>query len=492
MIGVRVLGGYTITRLLGEGGMGAVYAADHPELNKSVAVKILHPRFTQSPSIAERFLAEARAASALDHPNIIDVIDASTLEDGRYYIALEFLRGKTVGEYCKERGGRIQFDQALRILGQTCCGLAAAHFRGIVHRDLKPANLFIAPTELNPLFTKVLDFGIAKLSDPALAGGIETGTNAVAGTPAYMSPEQARGMRDVDHRSDIYSLGVIAYRMITGRLPYKADSPGELVYQQAMSPPPDPESLRQDLPPAWASLIKSSMLSSPHNRPHGADEFALRLAQGLPDGMAILREVAPHFFTPNWIARTRRISGAAVAEALANTAPAITAAPATISTADDKPVKAPQLVTASYDDSEAAHGPPPPVPPPVVPAPQPMTAPSRSRNRLTLFVTAAAVAVVVVVTALAIRASAGGTGEAPIDAPFVDATSEPALAIDAAPTAITVDGAQEMAVDAAQLAVDAGAPTLDEPRERKRPRRRPRPSKKPPKEFDPDAPLGGT
>jgi hypothetical protein len=98
----------------------------------------------------------------------------------------------------------------------------------------------------------------------------------------------------------------------------------------------------------------------------------------------------------------------------------------------------------------------------------------------------------VVVTALAIRASAGGTGEAPIDAPFVDATSEPALAIDAAPTAITVDGAQEMAVDAAQLAVDAGAPTLDEPRERKRPRRRPRPSKKPPKEFDPDAPLGGT
>ncbi len=306
LIGTPVLGGYVITSILGAGGMGSVYLAEHKRIGRKVAVKVLHPHMTSNRDIVARFLAEARAASALDHPNIIEVVDAATLDDGRDYIALEFLKGEALDDYLKARK-QLDLDTALHILVQTCCGLEAAHHRGIIHRDLKPANLFVAPTELDPLRTKVLDFGIAKLTDTVMAGGVETGTNAIAGTPGYMPPEQARGMRDVDHRADLYSLGAVAYRMITGRLPYTGDSLGEIIYQQLAAPPPDVRQLRPDLPDAWAHAIMSCLGSEPDMRPPSARHFALAIASATPGGVELLRRAAPLFFSDPWIERNHAL-----------------------------------------------------------------------------------------------------------------------------------------------------------------------------------------
>ncbi len=281
-IGERVFGGYVVSDKLGEGGMGVVYAIANEALNRKLALKLLLPQWSHAPQIVQRFLAEARAASAIRHPNIIEIIDASQLANGAHYMLMEFLEGDCLEKFLRERGP-VSVDTALIILSQVCSGLQAAHDRGIIHRDLKPANLFVSPTPTNPLFTKILDFGIAKLTDPELAGDLRTMTNTVIGTPSYMSPEQARGAKDIDHRTDIYALAVIAYELLGGALPYAASSLGDLVYKQATAPPRDVRELRADLPPGWSNAIMSALSVDPAERPQSAREFLELLEAATPN-----------------------------------------------------------------------------------------------------------------------------------------------------------------------------------------------------------------
>ncbi len=292
LLGQPLFGGYAVTRQIGRGGMGAVYLAENTHLGKKLAVKVLLPERSVSPHLTARFLAEARAASALRHRNIIDVIDASQLTDGRHYILMEYLEGETLSSFGR-RHGPLPIATALAILCQVCAGLEAAHQRGIIHRDLKPANLFITPRPDHPLLVKILDFGIAKLEDPTLAGDVETRSQTVAGTPAYMSPEQARAMRDVDARTDVYAVAVIAYEMLTASLPYTAGSIGELVHQQSHRVPPSLAALRDDVPRAWSELLELGMAIDVSRRIPSVRQLAEAMIDATPRGDEIVQAAAP-------------------------------------------------------------------------------------------------------------------------------------------------------------------------------------------------------
>jgi eukaryotic-like serine/threonine-protein kinase len=210
MVGQRI-GNYEIVRRLGEGGMATVYLASHPELGRRVAVKVLNPELVRSDQMVQRFFNEARAATGIGHRGIVEVFDLGTLPSGAPYIVMELLDGESLADRMS-RTGRQALGTALEIVGQAASVMVAAHGRGIVHRDLKPDNLFLVPDPLRPgrELLKVLDFGIAKLAQrSADRGDVRTRTGAILGTPRYMSPEQCRESRDVDHRTDVYSLGVV-------------------------------------------------------------------------------------------------------------------------------------------------------------------------------------------------------------------------------------------------------------------------------------------
>jgi serine/threonine-protein kinase len=307
LIGQRLFGGYVVSRRIGAGGMGAVYLVENQELGKRLALKVLLADRSKVPDNTARFLAEARAASAIHHRNIIEIIDSSRLEDGRHYILMEHLEGDTLRRFARQRRP-LGLETVLALLAQVCSGLQAAHARGIVHRDLKPSNIFVAPRPDNPFFIKILDFGIAKLEDPLLAGDVHTRTHTVAGTPNYMSPEQARALRDVDHRTDIYAVGVIAYELIVGRPPYNAHSVGELVYQQGRNRPPMPSKLRSGIPEAWDVLIASALATDRDHRPASAHELALLMIEATPGGEEIARAAAPLLFSPSGTQRSHRSS----------------------------------------------------------------------------------------------------------------------------------------------------------------------------------------
>ena len=286
LVDTPVLGGnYVITEKLGEGGMGAVYVARHTRLDEKIVIKVLLPEFNQSAEIVQRFQNEALAASRIKHRNIIHVSDVGVLE-GSYYIAMEHLEGKDLEVYLQARG-RLALDEALSILVQVCSGLQAAHDRDIVHRDLKPANIFIngidrvlvggVPHELPRV--KLLDFGIAKLGDPDLAGGVKTATHRVMGTPMYMSVEQARGYA-IDQRADIYSLGAIAYQLLAGQLPYTGNSLADIIGKQLGGPHPEP---LPGIPDSWNRTILTSLSSDAGERPPSAHTFCRQLWQGDDD-----------------------------------------------------------------------------------------------------------------------------------------------------------------------------------------------------------------
>jgi serine/threonine protein kinase len=296
LIGKPLFGSYVVKELIGEGGMGVVYAVESQELGKKLAMKVLRGEASKlSATTTARFVAEARAASAINHRNIIDVIDSAQLPDGRRYILMEFLDGPTLRQFAKDFGP-MTMEVVLAILAQVCSGLQAAHDCGIIHRDLKPSNIIIAPQPDNPYFAKIVDFGIAKLSDPALGSEIETQTSALAGTPAYMAPEQARALRDVDQRTDIYAIGVMAYRLFGGKLPYSAHSIGELVHQQTTTAPEALNVRRGDLPGPWVELIHRAMSMDPNQRPQSANEFASMMIAATPNGVEIAQRSASLLF----------------------------------------------------------------------------------------------------------------------------------------------------------------------------------------------------
>jgi serine/threonine-protein kinase len=267
MIG-ETFGNYRVTELIGEGGMGVVYLAEHPGIGRRAAVKILRPGLTENPEIAKRFFNEARAANAIRHPGIVEVFDCGTLPSGTSYIVMELLEGEPLASRLRSRGP-LPIDEGRRIAAQTASALAAAHAAGIVHRDLKPDNLFLVPDDRDAAqeMVKVLDFGIAKLGQQGSnVNSVKTRTGSVMGTPAYMSPEQCRGTREIDHRTDIYALGVILFEMLCGRPPFVSEGFGEMVHLHISQPPPAPRTINPSIPEELERVILWCLAKEPDER----------------------------------------------------------------------------------------------------------------------------------------------------------------------------------------------------------------------------------
>jgi serine/threonine-protein kinase len=223
LLGKVIARNFRVESLLGTGGMGRVYKARQISLDKAVVLKVLHPHFNSDPQLVQRFQREARAASRLNHPNSISVIDFGQADDGTLFMAMELLHGKDLFTLLQEEFP-LSEERLARIMIQVCSALAEAHEQNIIHRDLKPENIMVEDRRDQKDFVKVLDFGIAKIQDPSdEQGRALTQQGMVCGTPEYMSPEQARG-ENLDARSDIYALGVLMYQLVTGDLPFKADT----------------------------------------------------------------------------------------------------------------------------------------------------------------------------------------------------------------------------------------------------------------------------
>ena len=265
LIGLTV-GSYRVEKLLGKGGMGCVYMGVHPGIGSRVAIKFLHPEFSHDEKIVDRFFNEARAVNVIGHDNILKILDLNVTEDHRHYFVMEFLHGRPLQALLKHNVS-VPLDVAGPILLQICEALEAAHKRGIVHRDLKPDNVYLITMKGKKNFVKVVDFGIARMTDDA---GISTGktqTGMVMGTPAYMSPEQGSGASNkIDGRSDVYSLGVMMFQLATGRLPFPGSNFGEVLIGHLQVTPPPPRSLNPLVPEAYEPLILKCLQKKQEDR----------------------------------------------------------------------------------------------------------------------------------------------------------------------------------------------------------------------------------
>jgi len=280
IIGVIVDGRYKVAELIGEGGMGKVYLAEHVDIGKRVALKVLHPSYSRMPDLVERFRREARAASKIGHPHIVDVTDSGTTADGSAYFVMEYLLGVELGSVI-EREGALEVARAVRIGQQICRALAAAHASGIIHRDLKPENIFLTIRDGTADFVKVLDFGIAKTTEAEEARERKlTSPGMAMGTPEYMAPEQAAG-RPADARCDVYALGAILYEMLTGVPPYQGDNFMEILTKKATVDPVPPVHLRSTIPAAVSNLVVQAMARNPDDRPSTMEAFEYELTKCL-------------------------------------------------------------------------------------------------------------------------------------------------------------------------------------------------------------------
>jgi serine/threonine-protein kinase len=274
-----VAGKYRLTRVLGRGGMGAVWEGMHATLGTRVAVKFIDPEYADSPEARNRFENEARAAAALRSKHVVEMYDHGLAEDGSPFIVMEYLEGEPLDRRL-DRVGRLSPADTARILHQACRAVARAHAAGIVHRDLKPENLFLVwDDEEQSDFVKVLDFGIAKFTDRSIGASSATRTGSVLGTPFYMSPEQARGLRSVDHRTDVWSLGVIAYRCIVGTLPFDGEAIGDLLVRLCTEPIPVPSRVVPDVPPGFDAFIERALSRDLDKRFQSVQELADALAR---------------------------------------------------------------------------------------------------------------------------------------------------------------------------------------------------------------------
>ena len=286
MIG-RIINNYEIRSLLGEGGMGTVYLCEHTFITRRVAVKVLRRMYCEDQEMVARFMNEARAANAIGHPNIIDIIDVGRLEDedpssgrpGLPYLMMECLDGETLAQRLR-RVGKLPLGEALAIARQATAALGAAHAAGIVHRDLKPENLFLAGDAMRGIRLKLLDFGIAKLHDVAGANPVNT-TSGLLGTPAYMSPEQVRGPGvEIDARADIYAVGILLYEMLCGEVPFSSPNPGDILMMQLRATPRPPRSLTPELP-VWAEqIIERALAKDPRERFASMEAMSAALESG--------------------------------------------------------------------------------------------------------------------------------------------------------------------------------------------------------------------
>jgi serine/threonine-protein kinase len=272
-----VVGAYRVLHQIGAGGMGAVFLAEHVALGRRAALKVLHPEYSMRGDIVARFFNEARAATAINDPGIVQIFDFGVHSDGRAYIVMELLDGEALDRRLEQRG-TLGLTGALRIMRQVATTIGAAHARGIVHRDLKPENIFMVrdaevPGGERP---KILDFGIAKLAGQG--AGVKTRTSTMMGTPTFMSPEQCRGAGLVDARSDIYALGCVLYMLLTGRPPFDADGPGEIIAMHLREPPRPPSRYRAGIPAAVDQLVLRCLEKDPAARFPSASDLVMAIA----------------------------------------------------------------------------------------------------------------------------------------------------------------------------------------------------------------------
>jgi len=276
------VGEYRIEGVAGRGGMGVVYAAVQPVIEKKVAIKVLNAQLSSDRELVRRFVDEARAVNRIGHENIIDIFSFGQLPDGRQYFVMEYLDGATLA--ARLNRGDLSPSDFPNVLAQICEALEAAHAKKIVHRDLKPENVWISASSKGRPRVKLLDFGIAKLLETGERTITDVG--AVMGTPHFMSPEQCNG-RGVDHRTDIYAMGVLMYRLFTGQLPIQGQTYAEILAKQIVVMPQPPSTLAP-LPPALDRLIMACLAKEPAARPQTAGELNAALAAifGLPNAVS--------------------------------------------------------------------------------------------------------------------------------------------------------------------------------------------------------------
>ncbi|MBX3215430.1 MAG: protein kinase [Labilithrix sp.] len=287
-VGRRIADGkYVIESLIGSGAAGAVYRATHRELRRTVAIKLLHPHYQQDPQFMTSFRGEALAASQLDHPNVMRVLDFDQEPDGLIYIVMEYLSGRTLQSLLDEER-RLPTERAVEIMIQVCAALSVAHDHGIIHRDIKPDNIMLVPSRDDEGATfelvKVCDFGIAALQNPrAEDADLAATEHVIAGTPEYMSPEQARGT-DVDARSDVYACGICLYELVTGRPPFLGDNPAEILIKQLEEVPKPPSHIIKGLDPIVEEVILRAVQKDPAMRHQSAREMRVELKELIDPG----------------------------------------------------------------------------------------------------------------------------------------------------------------------------------------------------------------
>ena len=370
---------YRLEEMIGHGGMSIVYRARHLVLERSVALKLLSPELSDDPAFQERFIRESRLAAGLDHPNVIPIYEAGE-ENGVYYIAMRYVPGVNLKELL-QRDGPLDATQTISIIGQIASALTTAHEMGLVHRDVKPANVLIVEgagaDESNHVYLS--DFGIAKQQSSNV-----TRTGMFIGTAEYASPEQIEG-KELDGRSDVYSLGCVLYQLLTGNPAYEKDSEVALIYAHLLEPPPSPRAARPDLPPAIDDVVAKAMAKNPDDRYATARELAAAVRQALTQPAA---ESAP---------------------APAPETVAVTSAPAPVVQAAVSPPAGGAPPVAPATEREGSP-PAPEAPPPQDTAPPPPGGPSGS-NRKRLGIAGAVVALGIAGAVVAVVAFGGGGGK---------------------------------------------------------------------------------
>lgn len=303
-----VLGSYQIISVIGEGGMGRVYLAEHVLLSRKVALKLLRPEYAVKRDAVQRFFKEAQAVNKIGHENIVDITDCVELETGETFIIMELLQGSDLGDIMRQEARPMPLPRAMNIALQICEALDAAHREGVIHRDLKPDNIFIVNSGNKKDFVKLLDFGVAKLlGEPGDKDAWQTAAGSVIGTPAYMSPEQASSL-PVDFRSDIYSLGAILYELFTGQPVFRAKSFGEYVVKHMNDEPVPPRDLVNSpkIPAALESIILRCLEKDPNRRYASVQEIREDLIRAFA---SVSTNIQQPSLTPPVYQQTKKFSG---------------------------------------------------------------------------------------------------------------------------------------------------------------------------------------
>ena len=311
--GAELEGRYRIVRPLGEGGMGVVYEAEHTAIGRRVAIKVLHAHVARMPDAVKRFAREARAAAEIGHPNIVEVFDTGT-HLGEPFLVMELLVGETLADRLA-RAEMVSCERACRISGHVLSALAAAHAKGIIHRDLKPENVFLLSGEVGPT-VKLLDFGISKFRRAGATLEQTTLEGIPLGTPAYMAPEQWMGRRDIDHRADIFAVGVMLYELLTGGLPYEGANQGELFLEivRGTSLPVGPSTLESDVPAGLDAVVQRALERDRERRFSSAREFLDALRPYGAEGIAVVDDPPAQVEEDPGVVSSRRAMRAAATQ----------------------------------------------------------------------------------------------------------------------------------------------------------------------------------